>query len=620
MDKRTKIAILVVAVIMGVNLVITSRMQKQRLREQQAAREAMPEMLVPPPPAAPGIASGDSAAGPAAAAPPVGAMPFQAATGGEGDIVVETPLQRVRISLAGAVIEGVELREFEMASGGPVDLVPQQFAAQPGQYGLGLTVRAPGVTWDLSRARFEPQPAVPGTITLAAGAAPYTLALRSAAAGGGAIVKRFTFQPDRYDFQVDLQLEPGAGLQGIDSYTLEWSTGLPVTEGNVNDDLHSFKTGARVGEDVKHEAMRGFKRPEPKAVVGAVQWTTLQSKYFMVALVPTPAQNGTAELLGLAERNWMGMRFTNPTPWRTGVDTYRVYAGPIAYEQLQELGAGLESTVELGWTWIRPLSWVLLRLMHALHHVIANYGIVIIILSALTKLVFWPLTEKSFKSMRSMQELQPRMEELKRRFKDDPQEMNRQVMALYRERKINPLGGCMPLIIQTPIFFALYSVLRSSIELRNAPFVAWIDNLAAPDVLVHLPKTFPVISNHVSLLPLVMGGAMLLQSKMGATGMPATGPAAQQQFVMKWIMPIMMTFFFYQMPSGLVLYWTVNTLMSIVQQAQINRKLGPATAAARAVTPEIQGRSANGAPDRVDGAERGRSSATRPGRVGGKAR
>ena len=196
--------------------------------------------------------------------------------------------------------------------------------------------------------------------------------------------------------------------------------------------------------------------------------------------------------------------------------------------------------------------------------------------------------------------------------------MNQQVMALYKQHKVNPLGGCMPLLIQTPMFVALYNVLRSSIELRNAPFVAWIDNLAAPDVLFRLPVVLPVIGHDVSLLPLLMGGAMILQSVLGSTAAPPSGPAAQQQMVMKWLMPIMFTFIFYKMPSGLVLYWLVNTLMSVFQQVQINRKLPPPVAVLAAAA-HAEGGSSRGAPDRDDRQERGRSAPTRPRRVGSKA-
>src|SRR5262245_56914098 len=176
--------------------------------------------------------------------------------------------------------------------------------------------------------------------------------------------------------------------------------------------------------------------------------------------------------------------------------------------------------------------------MKFLNKLIPNYGIIIIIVSVLAKLIFWPLTEKSFRSMRRMQDMQPRMEEIRRRYKDDPRGMNEQMMAMYREQKINPLGGCMPMLVQMPMFFALFAALQSSIELRNAPFFGWIDNLAGPDVLVRLPFALPVIGTAISVLPFVMGATMLWQAKLTPSMGPQTGPQAaamrQQAFLMRW--------------------------------------------------------------------------------------
>src|SRR5262249_6577019 len=154
--------------------------------------------------------------------------------------------------------------------------------------------------------------------------------------------------------------------------------------------------------------------------------------------------------------------------------------------------------VELGWRWIRPISSALLHFIAFLNRFVPNYGLVVIIVSALARLLFCPLTERSLRSMRRMQELQPRMDEIRRRCRGDPKGMNEQMMLMYREQKVNPVGGCVPMLVQMPMFFALFSALQSSIELRNAPFVGWIDNLAGPDVLFKLPFTLPLVGDHFS--------------------------------------------------------------------------------------------------------------------------
>jgi YidC/Oxa1 family membrane protein insertase len=224
--------------------------------------------------------------------------------------------------------------------------------------------------------------------------------------------------------------------------------------------------------------------------------------------------------------------------------------------------------------------------------------------------------------MREMQAVQPLMQEIRNRYKDDPQEMNRQVMNLYKTHKINPLGGCMPMVVQMPIFFALYAVLRSNIELRYAPFFGWIDNLAAPDVLFNMPFSLPFLGSHFSLLPLLMGAAMIWQTKMGSP-MSMSGPAAQQQVIMKWVMPIMFIFIFYKMPSGLVLYWLINTVMSVWQQWQINRKYPVAATASGPEIPapqEAQGGTNGGAPGRNNRGDRRRGNRERSRKVGGKSK
>jgi YidC/Oxa1 family membrane protein insertase len=319
----------------------------------------------------------------------------------------------------------------------------------------------------------------------------------------------------------------------------------------------------------------------------------------------------------------MGIDVTHPTAWRKGpVESYRLYMGPIDYAILKAQGRDLENIVDLGWSFVRPVSKVILAFMKFLYGIIPNYGVVILILSTLTQLLFWPLSQKSFTSMRKMQNLQPMVQALKERYKDNPQEMNRQMMALWKKEGVNPMGGCMPMVVQIPVLFALYSVLRSSIDLRGAPFVLWIDNLAAPDVLFTLPMSLPFLGNAFSLLPLLMGAAMIWRSAMSPT-MPSTTPgASQQQMLMKWFMPIMMIVIFYKMPSGLVLYWLVNSLLGIWQQVLINRKFGPAAPvnAVAGPAPAKQGGNDHAAPSRGDGRQRGRSARESAGRVGGKAR
>ena len=223
---------------------------------------------------------------------------------------------------------------------------------------------------------------------------------------------------------------------------------------------------------------------------------------------------------------------------------YSLYIGPKDMDVLKRTGHFLEKSIDLGWFGFiaKPLL-VILKFFYKYTH---NYGIAIIILTILIKVLFHPLTKKQYESMRHMQKIQPKMKEIREKFKDDKERMNKEVMDLYRTHKINPLGGCWPMLLQIPVFFALYRALLSSIEMRHAPFAFWIQDLSAKDPCY--------------ITPIIMGATMFLQQKMT----PAAGDPNQQKMMM--FMPLIFMFMFMNFPSGLVLYWLVNNVLTIGQQ------------------------------------------------------
>jgi YidC/Oxa1 family membrane protein insertase len=198
---------------------------------------------------------------------------------------------------------------------------------------------------------------------------------------------------------------------------------------------------------------------------------------------------------------------------------------------------------------------------------VQNYGISIIILTILIKILFWPLTHKSYVSMKEMQKIQPLMAKIRDRYKDDREQMQREMMNLYKTYKVNPMGGCLPMLIQIPVFFALYKILSIAIELRQAPFMLWIDDLSQPDRLFNFPFSIPFMSAPagIPVLTLLMGASMFLQQKMS----PPPGDPAQAKMMM--FLPILFTVMFINFPSGLVLYWLVNNVISIGQQYRIKK-------------------------------------------------
>lgn len=235
------------------------------------------------------------------------------------------------------------------------------------------------------------------------------------------------------------------------------------------------------------------------------------------------------------------------------------YMGPKKYRILKQFPARQADIMSFGL--IPPVGKMLLPALNAIHIVIPNYGVAIMLLTLIVKLVFWPITRKGTQSMRRMQTLQPLMNEIKEKYKKDPQRQQQELMKLYKVHKINPVGGCLPMIIQIPVFIALFNVLRSAIELRYASFL-WIADLSEPERLIELGFTVPILGwDALNLLPLVMAATMVWQQRL----MPSTGDA-QQQKMMGIMMPAMMLFFLYNMSSGLILYWTTNQCLSIIEQ------------------------------------------------------
>jgi len=245
---------------------------------------------------------------------------------------------------------------------------------------------------------------------------------------------------------------------------------------------------------------------------------------------------------------------------------YTLYLGPRDLGILKQLEKKLDRAVNFGWTDI--IAKPLLYLLRFFNQYINNYGVSIIVLTILIKILFWPLTHKSYKSMKEMQKLQPRMAKIREKYKDNKEKLNKEMMALYKTYKVNPMGGCLPMIIQIPVFFALFRLLGNSIELRHAPFMLWITDLSAPDRLFSFSFKIPMMSPPygIPVLTLLMGASMFVQQKMT----PTPGDPTQAKIMM--FLPIIFTFMFINFPSGLVLYWLVNNILSIGQQYRINKK------------------------------------------------
>ena len=356
-----------------------------------------------------------------------------------------------------------------------------------------------------------------------------------------------------------------------------WNQGIATTERNQKMEQTAMRAVARVGDEYVYKKLMDLKKGVEKVQEqrrGSVRFAGLQDRYFtIVGVVPWEQGepvDGTIRLSGDQDKNTQSWSIDVPARRGDGGEIARaaidLYIGPQVADLLKAYDQGLEKSMDLGWKLFRPLAEVVLWGLKWMHQYIPNYGVIIIIFSVLTKLAFYPLTRTSTQSMKKMQELQPKLKALQEKYKNDKEKLNKATMELYQKEKINPLAGCLPLLVQSPVFIALYQALNHTISLRGQPFVLWIEDLSQPDALTQLPIALPFLGSDLNVLPILMAVAMYFQTKMT----PTSG-AGGQMAVMNTMMPLVMVFIFYNMPSGLVLYWLVNTILQGYQSWKIHK-------------------------------------------------
>jgi YidC/Oxa1 family membrane protein insertase len=380
---------------------------------------------------------------------------------------------------------------------------------------------------------------------------------------GIGIEKRFTFQPDSYLIDLDITVKNN----GSRTLAPRLRLALQQAEETGKGARYGFSGPSVLIDD--HLSQIDVDDIEDQGrLQGKIGWIVIQDRYFLSALVPPPVPGASVQLAH--QNNVIRSDLVLPpdtlAPGQVRTYTYRVFFGPKRSEVLKPFGLELERVVDFGmFDFIaKPCLWF----MNWIHGFIPNYGIAIIILTILTKVLLWPLGNKSYKSMNEMRRMQPLMAEIREKYKNDKKKMNEEMMKLYRVYKVNPLGGCLPMLVQLPVFFALYRMLYEAIELRHAPFFGWINDLSAPDRLFSFDFSIPLMEPPygIPVLTIIMGATMFLQQKMTPT------PGDPTQAKMMTFMPLIFTFIFINFSSGLVLYWLVNNLASIAQQSYVYKK------------------------------------------------
>ncbi|MEW6416983.1 MAG: membrane protein insertase YidC [Nitrospirota bacterium] len=457
----------------------------------------------------------------------------------EKEIRVETELYSTVFTTRGGTIKYYEIKPYKDKEGRNVVLLKNPGLISP----LGIGSKD---DFDLSGVNFS----VTGKdITLNKDNKSGSLVFEYA--DSGLSVKRvYTFHNDSY--RIDIKDE----VSGLSDYWITIGTDFGI---------HNNKdTSAHIGPVLLKETDRlefnAKKLNETRSYKEGLKWIAQEDKYFFASLVPLTTMD-EAKVWKMKDSPVIAFK------GKPGINSFILYAGPKEYDRLKALNAGLEHIVDFGFFSVIavPLFWVL-KLFYKL---IGNYGWAIILLTVIIRIPFIPLVNKSQKAMKRMQEIQPRMAEIREKYKKDPQRLQKEMMELYKKYKVNPLGGCLPMLLQIPIFFALYKILLIAIELRGTPFMLWIKDLSAPDTLFgHIPSWFPLIGGFaIGPLPILMGATMLIQQKMTPTSMDPT------QNKMMMLMPIVFTFLFLNFASGLVLYWLMNNIFSIAQQFYANKKL-----------------------------------------------
>ena len=366
------------------------------------------------------------------------------------------------------------------------------------------------------------------------------------------ITKKYTFYADTYNIDVDVEFENPSQFISRNQYTLNWNGGMPATEKNLSNDYLFFEGYASLGGE-----RMGSKPKKGKSTVenqnGSTLWSAIKTKYFISAIIPN--EPGIGAQVESELNNEKPIYNTEITQSSNSNNRFTLYLGPLDYDSLSDFNVGLEENVDLGWALFRPIGQVISWLLTKMYAIIPNYGLVVVVFAFLIKLLLNPLTVKTFESTRKMQALAPEIQKLKEKYKNDPQKMSRAQMELYKNSGANPLGGCLPMLIQMPILVSVFSIFRSKIEFRGAPFFGWISDLSVPDTLISI-GSFPI-----NILPVLMGSTMFIQQKM----MSAPNADTQQKTMM-YVMNAFFLFLFYSFPSGLNLYYFVFNLLSIIQQ------------------------------------------------------
>ena len=461
------------------------------------------------------------------------------------EIVVQTPLQSFVISTRGGTIISCKLLKYRYVDGSIIELLP------PTGSGLGVHLQRANYREDISSAEF-----VANQSSLQVGLGEErSLSMVAELGGGRRLEKVLTFNGDRYGFDLQVRYE---GFDDDTEAILTWENGIAFTEREPEIDLPEMRAFAYINEE-RVELKVDDGESDELEDKGLLKWAGIRNKYFLISYIPVDREQRSRVVL---QGDYKGSQLLPDYSFQIGRRLERsgswhniIYLGPLNYDELIGYEAELEQAIDFGWPIVSQISRFLLILFIATYQYVPNYGWIIVLFAVAIKILVYPLTHKTYESAAKMQEIQPKIAALREKYKNDNQRLSRETMKLYKEEGVNPLSGCLPLLLQMPIFFSLYNLFGKTIELRQAPFTLWIQDLSLPDELL-------IGGFGLHVLPLLMAVSMFVQQKMMMKD--------PKQAVLVYMMPVLMIFIFWSMSSGLVLYWTIFNVLTIGQQLLVN--------------------------------------------------
>ncbi len=566
MDRNSVIGFALIAAIMIVWLQFMKPEQKQQVENAVAKRE-----LVSGPQA---VATATAAT----AADSLGAFAAGAAAP-EQLVTVENDLMKATLSSKGATLKSLVLKKHLDGNKKPFNLVT---ASERGALSM-MFLSNDGKRIDSRDLNFRSLASAPAVTVTGKNTVSVTYRLDVDAARSMQVT--YTFTGDSYTVGYDLKLNGFGSTIAGNQYQLAWDGGMAYTEKDRVDEAANTLASAYLGGGLVKVDAKDTKQPYYREEEsGKAQWSAVRSKYFVAALIPERETegiylNGSRKNGSEFENYVAALKMNLPSGKNEVEEHFRIYVGPLDYNTVKSLGIGLEKIMDFGWDWLtRPFAeYIILPIFNVMNRYIGNYGLIIIIFAFLIKAVTYPLSMASTKSMKKMAALQPMMQELQEKYKDNPAKMQSELGRIYKEAGVNPLGGCLPTLLQMPLLFAMFYVFRSSIQLRQHGFL-WARDLSVPDSIFDFGFAIPMYGSHIAVFPILMAVTVFFQQKI-----TPTTQSNEQMKIMLWMFPAMMLLFFNNMPAGLGLYYLMFNVFSIAQQVYINATTTEADKAAAAM-------------------------------------